>query len=291
MMPMQRSVLAAALLLAGLPFAGCGQERPASESDTGDESAVPSGSAGSAASDALGRALAAARAGADSVVALLQPVALMTPAAEGALRRYDNDAHLARARALGARPSSDAERDRFVADGRLVAVPDSTDLFVLRERDPAGALLTPDALELLERIATRFQAAMTRRGLPAYRIEVSSLLRTSAEQAALRRVNPNAAAGTSTHEFGTTFDVVYESWAAPAALPESYAPREPAWVTPHADAAARAMLEWAAARKSRELTAILGGVLAEMQSEGIVYVTLERQQPVFHVTVARRLAE
>ena len=47
------------------------------------------------------------------------------------------------------------------------------------------------------------------------------------------------------------------------------------------------MLEAAAARKSRELMAILGEVLREMQDEGAVYVTLDRQQPVFHITVAR----
>lgn len=238
----------------------------------------------------LGAALAAARAGADSVVDALRPVALLTPGQEAALRRYGNAQHLARARALGARPSSATERDRLIADGRLVQVPDTTDLYALRERDRSGALLTPDALALLERVAERFQAALAARGLPAYRLEVTSLIRTAAQQEALRRTNPNAAAGTSTHEFGTTMDITYESWAAPARLPEAYAPAEPAWLTPHTAAAARAMLEYAAARKSRELQAILGGVLTDMQSEGLVYVTLERQQPVFHITVARRLA-
>lgn len=43
-----------------------------------------------------------------------------------------------------------------------------------------------------------------------------------------------------------------------------------------------------AARRSRELMAILGNVLIEAQDEGKVMVTLERLQPVYHMTVARR---
>jgi len=174
-----------------------------------------------------------------------------------------------------------------VEEGRLVSVPDSTDLYVLRSADASSALLTPGALRLLEEVARRFQRALAERGLPAYRLEVSSMLRSAADQAALRRVNPNAAGGTSTHEYGTTLDIVYESWAAPARLPGSYVPAEPDWIARHAELTARALLERAAAQKSRELTAILGEVLLELQTEGAVYVTLERQQPVFHITVAR----
>ncbi|HEX6588740.1 MAG TPA: DUF5715 family protein [Longimicrobiales bacterium] len=238
---------------------------------------------------ALSDALAAASAGADSVIAALLPVPLMTAAQEDALRRYGNAQHLARARALGARPASADELEQLVASGRLVRVPDTTSLYVVRDADPEKALLVPAAIALLEETARRFQAELRERGLPAYRLEVSSMLRSAEDQAELRRTNPNAASGTSTHEFGTTLDIVYESWAAPAELPDAYVAREPAWLVPHTELAARALLERAAARKSRELMAILGAVLREMQAEGLVYVTLERQQPVYHITVARAL--
>ena len=46
-------------------------------------------------------------------------------------------------------------------------------------------------------------------------------------------------------------------------------------------------LERMAARYSRELQAVLGEVLREMQAAGEVMVTLERQQPVYHITLAR----
>lgn len=235
---------------------------------------------------ALEQSLAAARAGADSVIDALRPVPLMTGAQEEALRRYGNAQHLARARALGVRPANDAEIERLVSEGRLVALGDSSDLYA-SEVSGTGALVVPRTVALVEEVGRRFQAALQRRGLPAYRPIVSSALRSAEGQAALRRTNPNAAAGTSTHEFGTTVDLLYEAFAAPRALPGAYVPAQPAWVSAHADATVRALLEHAAARKSRELMAILGEVLREMQSDGAVYVTLERQQPVYHITVAR----
>jgi hypothetical protein len=44
------------------------------------------------------------------------------------------------------------------------------------------------------------------------------------------------------------------------------------------------------ARKSRELGAILSRVLEEAQAEGVAVVIYERQQTVYHLTVARALA-
>jgi hypothetical protein len=50
-----------------------------------------------------------------------------------------------------------------------------------------------------------------------------------------------------------------------------------------------AAAERVAGRRALELKAILGAVLVEMQDEGKVMVTLDRLQPVYHMTVARRL--
>ena len=235
---------------------------------------------------ALERSLAAARAGADSVLDALRPVALMTGAQEAALRRYDNDAHLARARALGVRPADAADLQRLAGAGQLVPLDDSSALYAI-ELSRDGRMVVPKTAALVEEVGRRFQAALAERGLPAYRVIVSSALRTADEQAELRRTNPNAAAGTSTHELGTTVDLLYEGYAAPLALPATYVPAQPAWASAHADVTARALLEYAAARKSRELMAILGEVLRDMQAAGAVYVTLERQQPVYHITVVR----
>jgi hypothetical protein len=115
-------------------------------------------------------------------------------------------------------------------------------------------------------------------GAPPYRLEVTSVLRTPEGQAALRETNPNAASGVSTHEFGTSLDVAYSGYAAPGS---ATAPQDPA------ERITALALERVAARYSRELQKVLGDVLREMQSEGLVMVTLERQQPVYHLTVAR----
>ena len=253
------------------------------EASTAQQAASPAaGDDGLAA--AVTASIAAARAGADSVIDALRPVPLMTTAQEETLRRYGNAQHLVRARALGVRPANDAERDQLVASGRLVALSDTSQLYAL---DSDDEYLVPAALALLENVGRRFQAELAERGLPAYRVIVSSTLRSAEGQAALRRTNPNAAAGTSTHEFGTTMDILYEGYAAPLDLPDAYVAAGSAEVASSLDVAARAMLEQAAARKSRELMAILGGVLRELQNEGAVYVTIERQQPVYHITVAR----
>ena len=50
-------------------------------------------------------------------------------------------------------------------------------------------------------------------------------------------------------------------------------------------------LESVSARKSRELGRIFSQVLAEAQEEGLALVIYERQQTVYHVTVARRLTD
>ena len=275
-------LFARTLLVSALFALGCGDAESAQEAGPSSDGASAIG--GDATTEAVARSIGAARAGADSVIDALRPVPLMTPAQEEALRRYGNAQHLTRARALGVRPASESERDAFVAAGRLVEPADSSPYYVIEDRD---ALLVPGAIALLEEVGRRFQAELARRGLPPYRVVVSSTLRSAEGQAALRRSNPNAAAGTSTHEFGTTMDILYEAYAAPLELPAEYVPDEPASLRPHLDVAARALLEQAAARKSREMMAILGGVLRAMQAEGAVYVTLERQQPVYHITLAR----
>lgn len=225
----------------------------------------------------------------DSLDALLRPVPLLTPAQEAVFRRFGNAQQLQRARTLGLRAADAAELDAALRDGRLVELEDSTRLWVVRKLDFSDAFVTPDARALLVEIGERFHTRLEAIGLPPFRLEVTSVLRTAAHQAALRRVNPNAALGESTHEYGTTLDVVYASYAAPAELPPDATPADMAWLAPHVERIAAALLETLAARNSRELQAILGHVMADVQAEGLAMVTLERLQPVYHVTVARRL--
>lgn len=252
---------------------------------------------------------------ADSVDQLFRPVRFLTPAQENGLRRYLNARHLARARALGIRPGADAARiESLLAEGRLVELEQSTEHWIVRPLDRSAPYVVPATRAMLVELGERFQARLAAMGAPPYRFEISSVLRTSADQAALRRRNPNAARGVSTHEYATTVDVAYNGFAAPLrasgdgydrvsdALDRSNTPpvvgpdgstsadrlAGAPWLATYLERVEDRELERVAGRRAGELKAILGGVLREMQAEGKVLVTLERQQPVFHLTVARR---
>ncbi|HUH13900.1 MAG TPA: DUF5715 family protein [Longimicrobiales bacterium] len=278
---MHQRPLSATLALAAL--LACGEAPVQEEATRASETLAGAGE------HALAVTLERSHALAKAVADTLKPVPLIRPAQENALRRFDNAAQLRRGRQLGI--ASGAPVEALVAEGSLVQLEDSTRWWVVRELDASAPYVTPDAYALLEEIGRRFQARMEAMGLPLFRIEITSALRTAADQAALRRTNPNAAAGTSTHELGTTVDVAYTSFPAPAATPDGLVPEDAGESRPLLEAVAALALDAAAARKSRELQAILAEVLQELQDEGAVMVTLERLQPVFHMTVARRMAE
>lgn len=284
-----RSRLPVVLLSAGLLLAAC---------DTTQE-------AGTAASDATSPAERVDRATvegvlddafrgigayADSVDRLFRPVPLLTPAQEAVFQRFGNAQQLQRARSLGVRPADAAALEAALEAGRLVRLEDSTSYWMLRDLTHSEPYVTPDARALLEEIGRRFHARLDALGSPRFRLEVTSVLRTAASQAELRRTNPNAALGESTHEYGTTLDVAYASFRAPADIEVPLETGPAPWLEPYARRIAATVLETVAARNALELRAILGHVMAELQGEGVVMVTLERQQPVYHFTVARRMA-
>lgn len=194
------------------------------------------------------------------------------------MRRHLNSDHVAAAQRNGVGPVRDSVHVRaLVRSGRLVRLADSTHWWVVRELDHSLPYVTPGTERTLEEIGRRFHARLHERGLPPLRFDITSLLRTSQQQAQLRRRNPNAADATSSHEFGTTVDIAYLSFLAPAAV--EYSPRQRA----HAITA----LDSLATQYANHLEGELGAVLQEMLREGIVIPLRERGQPVFHITVAR----
>jgi hypothetical protein len=220
---------------------------------------------------------------------ILRPLPVMTPAEEEALRRFRNAAHVARARALGVRALSDEVTDSLLATGQLIQLEDSTHHWIVR-RGSSPAYVVPHMRTLLEVLGTRFQERLAEMEVPPYRLEVTSALRTTARQAELRRSNANAAAGVSSHEFGTTVDLSYAAFAPPADPPGEILVSIPNEFAPHVERIVDLALESVSARKSRELGAIFSQVLREAQAEGLALVIYERQQTVYHLTVARALA-
>lgn len=276
-------LLPALLLLAS----GCGPSEPPGEPPPTPEAIEAAALARFEAS--LARTVARIEAAAGRADRILSPLPLMTPGDEAGLRRLLNDSHVAQARRIGVRVMDEATRDALLAEGRLVVMEDSTRHWIVRPRT-APAEVVPEVPALLAELGARFQDRLAERGLPPFRIEVTSATRTAARQEALRRTNANAASGVSSHEFGTTVDISYAAFAPPAELdPELFEALPPALV-PHARRMAELAYESVSARKSRELTAILAEVLREAQDEGLVLVIYERQQTVFHLTAGGGIA-
>lgn len=205
-------------------------------------------------------------------------------AQEQALRRYRNPEHLAAARRLGVGvPAGRDAVERLASDGSLVRLNDNR-YYQVKELSMSVPYVTVDMSKALEELGRRMQDQLAEYGLPPFRFVISSVLRTGDDQARLRRVNPNAARGESAHAYGTTVDIVYHTY--------DHVPRPQERATPARDALfdswyersidGLAMLYW------QELQGVLGRVLIEMQREGKVLVTLEREQPVFHITVNAR---
>lgn len=118
--------------------------------------------------------------------------------------------------------------------------------------------LVPEAAKLLGDIGRAFRDSLQARGGGAYRIKVTSLLRTPATVKKLRRVNRNAT-GESTHSYGTTFDISYSKFVCDDAS------------APH--------------RTFEDLKNLLAEVLYKLREDGRCYVKYEVKQSCFHITV------
>lgn len=119
--------------------------------------------------------------------------------------------------------------------------------------------LVPEASRLLHKIGKNFKDSLAARGADGYRIKVTSLLRTPHTVKRLRRVNVNAT-DSSTHQFGTTFDI--------------------SWVNFHCLDTTRTIHEG-------DLKNLLGEVLQDLRSRGECLVIFERKTGCYHVTATK----
>lgn len=280
----------AAVLIAMLfVFAGCGPEadgRQRGEAPRGDTSSqAPVGPP--PAEDLLAHHLERIDERMTAVDSIFQPLPLLRSAQEQALRRSPYGDQLARARALGVGRSPSAARlDTLRRQGRLVALTDNAH-WIVRPLNYSEPLVVPALRDALAQIGARFRARLQALDAPPFRLEISSALRTAADQRALRRVNPNAAAGESTHEYGTSVDLAYSAFAAPAEPVADVSAADLPWAETYLRRYQDVAAGRVAARRALELKAILGEVLLDVQRDGLVMITMERRQPVFHLTLAR----
>ncbi len=276
----------ALLLILLVPVAACGRIERERQAAADSARAATIAEIGQLLSES-GRQVDRAAGRADRI---LSPMPVMTPAEEGDLRRYLNATHVARARVLGVRVADEDMLDSLLAEGRLTVLEDSTDYWIVRPGD-SPAHVTPDLRALLSILGQRFHERLAELDLPPYRMEVTSALRTAERQARLRRGNANAAAGVSSHEFGTTVDLSYAAFAPPAGRPDELLVDVPSDLQRTLEQLIDLSFESVSARKSRELGRVFSQVLNEAQDEGLALVIYERQQTVYHLTVGRRLVE
>ncbi|MDE6300953.1 MAG: hypothetical protein K2M19_04495 [Muribaculaceae bacterium] len=176
----------------------------------------------------------------------------------GPLRKVFNDSnhvHLEAARALGIDPLK--ESSAILSIDRPLVTVTSCQEFYLDNLTHSFGYLVPEADELLHEIGRRFNDSLQARGGGAYRMKVTSVLRTPASVRKLRRVNVNATEE-STHMFGTTFDISYSKFICDD--PEQ----------PH--------------RTFEDLKNLLAEVLYDLRAEGRCYVKYEAKQSCFHIT-------
>ena len=204
------------------------------------------------------------------------------------MRQHLNATHVATARGNGVGPVRDsAHLDSLVARGALVQLQESSRWWVLRDLNYSLPYVTPGTRAVLEEIGRQFHARLDEHGLPPFRLDITSVLRTSEQQSALQRRNANAADERSSHEFGTTVDIAYLSFAAPESLDHSSLSTgldEP--VSPALRAEMTARLDSLGTLHAPHLEGELGAVLQQLERDGIVLPLRERGQPVYHITVA-----
>ena len=241
-------------------------------------------------SSAFDRALAEQDEAVASLTRRFRRIDDLKTAQELRLRHHRGASHLQAARRLGVgRVAGADDIERLVTSGQLVPLVE-TPYYYVQKLDYSVAYVTPDLAQLLETVGERFHARLRAHGLPLYQYCVSSVLRTAENQQALRGINPNAARGTSAHEYGTTLDVVIHKYAY-LDQPEDRLPPSPhAFLNERLEVIRTQRYSALGYRYWQELQGILGRVLIEVQDEEKALVLLEREQPVFHITVAQSLA-
>ncbi len=236
---------------------------------------------------ALHRALAARE-------AALASVALLQPAELSALRTPPYRTHVALAERLGVPPTATQAALRTGTSAPGLVLLATNDAYWITPARYSVARATPDAAAALDSIGAAFGARLARRTLPRFAFVVTSVLRSGEDQEELRRVNPNAAAGRSSHEYGVSFDIAYRRYvpamdtALARPLP-SVPPVLRGWARARRMDRIAAHNEHLAEAYPSRLDALLGRSLLALKADSVLVVLRERRQPVYHVTVARRL--
>ncbi|NNF57941.1 MAG: hypothetical protein HKN04_06835 [Rhodothermaceae bacterium] len=208
---------------------------------------------------------------------------------ENALRRPRTPryaAHLEAAAAFGVEPvEGEAAIRQHLASGALVPLGE-TEFYTVRILEHSAPFVTPALKAQLDELGRRFRDELDARGLPRYRFTISSGLRTAELQADLRQSNRNAASGASSHEYGVSVDIVNFRYAY-SPRPEDYLNLDDAPMVGRLNAVLEETYRAYGGLYWDHLFGIMTRLLREMQRDGDLFVLLEAEQPVFHITIRR----
>lgn len=178
----------------------------------------------------------------------------------GPLAQVFNDSNkyqYAYAERLGIRPVSDVGGAYFTS--RPLVEIKTNPFYVVDNLTHSVPFLVPEAATLLRDIGRNFIDSLGRRGGDGYRIIVTSVLRTPQSVKSLRRINRNAT-DSSTHKFGTTFDISYSRFSC---------------------------ADTTRALNNGDLKNLLAEVLYDLRQQNRCLVKYERKSPCFHITATR----
>jgi hypothetical protein len=140
-----------------------------------------------------------------------------TPIKSKSVFKDVNSEQLAHAKANGLRhiiknkKDYDYQIDSLIDNNILVKIKPNK-YYNIRKLTHSYPYLTPETYKLLNLIGKRFQANLQAEGLPKYKFQISSLLRTVEFQNQLTGQNINATRNLSAHFYGTTFDIAYNEY-------------------------------------------------------------------------------
>lgn len=178
----------------------------------------------------------------------------------GSLMEVFNDSNkyqYAAAERLGIRPIRSLGQAYFTT--RPIVEVRSNRYYTVDELKHSFPYLVPEAEKVLSDIGRNFIDSLERRGGGKYRLIVTSLLRTPHTVKRLRRVNRNAV-DSSTHQFGTTFDISFTRF--------------------H-------NLDRSKVTADEDLKNLLGEVLLDMRDNKRCLVKYERKGGCFHITATK----
>lgn len=176
-----------------------------------------------------------------------------------------NDTHLAAAQQIGIRPLATragipkASRPLHLICGNMGFW--GPEPYIVDRLTHSSPYLVKDAADLLYEIGVNFQDSLRSKHLPAYRVVVTSVLRTDADVKSLSKRNINASER-SVHCYGTTFDISYKRFVK---------------IDENSEDA-----------RDVDLIAVLAEVLRDLKKAGRCYVKYEIKQACFHITARKR---